>query len=69
MKTIDLNGAWKFKAINKYNALPKSQGKVTSWMKAEVPGTVHTDLIANAIIPDPFYRLNELDVQWIDSQQ
>jgi beta-mannosidase len=69
MKTIDLNGVWKFRAVNTYHTLPRSHGKVTRWMKAEVPGTVHTDLLANRVIPDPFYRLNELDVQWIDSQQ
>ncbi len=36
------------------------------WLPAEVPGTVHTDLIANEKIEDPFYRLNEHDLQWID---
>jgi beta-mannosidase len=36
-------------------------------MKASVPGTVHTDLLANKKIPDPFYRLNESAVQWVDS--
>ncbi|MCI4668067.1 MAG: glycoside hydrolase family 2 protein [Bacteroidia bacterium] len=33
---------------------------------ANVPGTVHTDLIANGIIEDPYYRTNEKDQQWID---
>ena len=36
------------------------------WMKATVPGTVHTDLLANKIIPDPFYGDNEKQVQWIE---
>jgi beta-mannosidase len=36
------------------------------WMPAIVPGTVHTDLMANGKIKDPFYRLNEHDVQWVD---
>lgn len=36
------------------------------WMPARVPGTVHTDLMANKRIDDPFYRMNERDVQWID---
>ncbi|WP_052415528.1 beta-mannosidase [Algibacter lectus] len=35
-------------------------------LKAEVPGSIHTDLIQNGIIEDPFYRLNEKDQQWID---
>ncbi len=29
------------------------------WMPAEVPGTVHTDLMKNEVIENPFYRLNE----------
>ena len=36
------------------------------WLPATVPGTVHTDLIANDKIEDPFYRMNEHDLQWID---
>jgi beta-mannosidase len=35
-------------------------------MSATVPGTVHTDLMAVGKIPDPFFRMNENDVQWID---
>ncbi|MCU0387764.1 MAG: hypothetical protein MUE71_04055, partial [Chitinophagaceae bacterium] len=32
---------------------------------ATVPGTVHTDLMAAGIIPDPFFGDNEKDLQWI----
>ena len=39
------------------------------WLPASVPGTIHTDLINNNIIDDPFYRLNEHDVQWIDKKE
>ncbi len=38
------------------------------WMKATVPGTVHTDLLKNDKIKDPYYRLNEHDLQWIDKK-
>lgn len=34
-------------------------------MQADVPGTVHTDLLANAKIENPFHRDNELKVQWV----
>lgn len=34
--------------------------------KAQVPGTIHTDLMNNGLIEDPFYRTNEKNVQWID---
>jgi beta-mannosidase len=69
MQKIDLNGTWQCKAINAYGALPNNKRDVTRWMDGTVPGTVHTDLIANRKIPDPFYRMNEHDVQWVDSQQ
>jgi beta-mannosidase len=39
---------------------------VGEWRAATVPGTVHTDLMAHALIPDPFYRVNERLVQWVD---
>ncbi len=35
---------------------------------ATVPGTIHTDLLANGQIEDPFYRKNEQDLQWIDKE-
>src|SRR5947209_9746627 len=39
-----------------------------TWLEATVPGTVHTDLLFNRRIPDPFYRTNERDLQWIDKK-
>ncbi|MFJ4172823.1 glycoside hydrolase family 2 protein [Microbacterium sp. NPDC089696] len=30
-----------------------------------VPGSVHTDLLAAGVIPDPYLDLNELDLAWI----
>ena len=69
MQLLDLNGPWKFKARNEHGTLPAAHRKATKWMAAVVPGTVHTDLLENGIIPDPFFRMNENEVQWIDSQQ
>ncbi len=40
----------------------------SDWLDAKVPGCVHTDLIENGIIEDPFYRLNESKVQWVDKK-
>jgi beta-mannosidase len=51
---IPLNSDWKFHEINK-----------TEWLTATVPGCVHTDLIANKKIEDPYYRDNEKSQQWI----
>ncbi|KKB09207.1 glycoside hydrolase family 2 protein [Devosia chinhatensis] len=32
---------------------------------AQVPGTVHTDLLAAGLIPDPYLDLNEIAVDWV----
>ena len=42
------------------------QARLNNWYPATVPGTVHTDLMANRIIEDPYFRLNERGVQWVD---
>ncbi|SKB90178.1 beta-mannosidase [Soonwooa buanensis] len=48
---------WEFKNV-----------KDEKWLKASVPGTVHTDLMAHKIIPDPFLDENEKKVQWIENE-
>lgn len=52
----ELKGSWKFRQLNSKD-----------WMDAKVPGCVHTDLIWNKRIEDPFYRNNEKYMQWIDT--
>ena len=52
-----LHEGWQFK-----------QARGTNWFNATVPGVVHTDLMANEIIEDPFFRLNERGVQWVDKE-
>lgn len=52
---IPLNDNWQFKQAGK-----------EEWMPAYTPGSVHTDLLKNKVIEDPYYRLNEHDLQWID---
>ncbi len=53
--SIELNKNWQFK-----------NQKENKWYKAIVPGSVHTDLLTNKLIPDPFYGDNESKLQWID---
>nr|WP_294775528.1 glycoside hydrolase family 2 protein [uncultured Flavobacterium sp.] len=50
---------WQFKSVNndKYK-----------WFPAKVPGTVHTDLLSNQLIPDPFLGANEKQLQWIENE-
>ncbi len=39
------------------------------WLPAQVPGYVHTDLMAAGVIADPFVERNELGAQWIDAER
>jgi len=38
------------------------------WYPATVPGTVHTDLLANGLITDPFTGMAEAALQWIETR-
>ena len=38
------------------------------WYVATVPGCIHTDLMDNGIIKNPYYRLNESKAQWVDKE-
>lgn len=53
----NLHEGWKFR-----------QARLTNWYPATVPGVVHMDLLQNKIIEDPFFRLNERGLQWIDKE-
>ena len=54
-ETVEISENWTFK--NNVDSF---------WLEASVPGDVHMDLLKNGLIEDPFYRLNEHDLQWID---
>jgi len=51
---LDLNGGWEVAKVGEEN-----------WIPAQVPGCIHTDLLAAGKISDPFFRENEKAVQWI----
>ena len=52
--TIPIETGWRFRELSK-----------DTWYAATVPGCVHTDLLNNKLIDDPFYRDNEQKLQWI----
>jgi beta-mannosidase len=60
-EVISLDSGWEFR--QKTDGPPTDE---TKWRAAEVPGVVHTDLLRNKVIPDPFYRDNEAKLQWIE---
>jgi beta-mannosidase len=43
---------------------PKSR----HWLKARVPGCIHSDLFRHKRIPDPFWGSNEKELQWIEER-
>jgi len=51
---ISLESGWRFREVGK-----------DDWHPATVPGCVHTDLLNDKLIEDPFYRDNEQKLQWI----
>jgi beta-mannosidase len=53
---VNLDANWQF----------SKQGSA-KWYKASVPGTIHTDLLENKLIRDPFFGDNEKKLAWIDS--
>lgn len=53
----ELSAGWSFKQVRGNN-----------WYPATVPGVVQLDLMNNGIIEDPFYRLNERGIQWVDKE-
>ena len=52
-----LHDGWRFR-----------QGNSQIWHPAQVPGNTHLDLMRERIIDDPFFRLNERSVQWVDKE-
>src|SRR5688572_8270816 len=57
-KTVmQIHTGWQFREVGK-----------TDWHPATVPGCVHTDLLHNKLIDDPFYRDNEKKQQWIEKK-
>ena len=55
--TIKLTSGWQFREQDE-----------AKWYPGKVPGEIHTDLLANKLIPDPFYRDNEKKLQWIEKE-
>ena len=57
LSRIDIDQGWEF----------RQEGK-DEWRGADVPGVVHTDLMAHELIPHPWIGTNETNVQWIENE-
>ena len=56
-KTSPLSATWQFKKIG-----------TNQYYHAIVPGTIHTDLLYNKLIKDPYLADNEKSVQWVENE-
>ncbi|MBR4125762.1 MAG: hypothetical protein IKR13_06125, partial [Victivallales bacterium] len=54
MTKLDLNGVWQLRRTSEKNSI-----------KATIPGDNYSALQAAGAIPDPYWRENEKDVQWV----
>ena len=56
-ETKELDLQWEFRQVGTDN-----------WYPATVPGVVHTDLLNNGLIEDPYWENNEQKLQWIEQE-
>ncbi|HEY4104246.1 MAG TPA: hypothetical protein VGM44_10160 [Polyangiaceae bacterium] len=64
-----LHAGWQF-ALGPWQEHEAKLGCSTlEWLPARVPGHVHSDLVEQGVIADPFERMNELGCQWVDEQE
>ena len=54
MTKVDLTGKWQLRQSGKKEQIP-----------ANIPGDNYSALLAAGKIPDPYFRKNEIDVQWV----
>jgi len=54
LEELTIDSGWQYKNANE-----------KEWSSASIPGNIHTDLLNDKLIEDPYYRLNEKSQQWI----
>jgi beta-mannosidase len=67
-----LNSGWELAARSwlSPDGKPRKLGYITlEWLPAQVPGHVHLDLMRHGVIADPYERMAELGVQWVDEEE
>lgn len=63
MQRIDLSKGWSVRAVNPSPDVPDAIAGRT--VAADVPGCVHTDLLAAGLVVDPEFDQNEAELRWI----
>lgn len=63
-----VKGQEQFRSLSNENWFFLQAGKTEKY-KAKIPGTIHTDLLENKLIEDPFLEDNETKLQWIEKEE
>jgi beta-mannosidase len=71
VQSLTLDHGWEFRQASTAEQ-PSNQAPITyeppaQWRPATVPGDVHLDLLAQKLIPDPFFGTNVAKLQWIST--
>jgi beta-mannosidase len=65
-----LHENWEFRSLglsdSTYEKGPEIK-EIYNWNAAKVPGVIHSDLLRNKLIKNPWYGTNEKAVQWIEN--
>ncbi|WP_425603390.1 beta-mannosidase [Luteimonas endophytica] len=61
---LALDARWEFRLLPD-GTQAAAHPEAATWRAAKVPGTVHTDLLAHGVIPDPYVGAPEAGLQWI----
>ncbi len=72
-QVINLNGLWQLKDFEPGEGVAAQvfapDYNTRDWLAAQVPGEVHSSLLAAGLIPDPFYGTNVEQVQWVERRE
>ncbi|MEG8044310.1 glycoside hydrolase family 2 protein [Sphingomonas faeni] len=63
--SVVLDKGWSMRIDPADTAAAKAHPKAGRWLRATVPGSAQTDLMAAKIVPDPYKGLNEAKIQWV----
>ncbi len=63
--SVVLDSGWLMRIDPADTAAAKAHPKAARWLRATVPGSAQTDLMAAKIVPDPYKGLNEAKIQWV----
>lgn len=55
-------------ALTTWQLKQHDDGIIADWIPARVPGSVQQTLLEANLIGDPFYGMNEKDVQWLGGE-